>query len=140
MSVVAFADAFYWIALTNPDDSAHQEAKHLAQGLASSSALVVTTDEILVEYLTFFAGRSSRSRQAAGNNVQRILRDDNVRVIAQSRQSFLDGLSLYVARPDKGYSLPDCVLMNAMRREGVLDVLTADQHFIQEGFRPLFRA
>jgi predicted nucleic acid-binding protein len=62
-----------------------------------------------------------------------------VRVIAQSWESFLAGLDLYAARPDKGYSLTDCISMDAMRLEGLTEVLTNDRHFEQEGFRALFR-
>ena len=61
-------------------------------------------------------------------------------MIAQSREGFLDGLDLYEARPYKGYSLADCISMQAMRRKGLTDVLTNDRHFEQEGFRALFRA
>jgi predicted nucleic acid-binding protein len=51
----------------------------------------------------------------------------------------LGGLALYRARPDKGYSLTDCISMQTMRREGLMDVLTNDRHFEQEGFRALFQ-
>ena len=43
------------------------------------------------------------------------------------------------ARPDKGYSLTDCISMQTMRREGLTEILTNDRHFEQEGFRALFR-
>jgi hypothetical protein len=62
-----------------------------------------------------------------------------VRVTPQSRESFLGGLPLYRARPDKGYSLVDCISMYTMRKEGLTEVLTNDRHFEQEGFRALFR-
>ncbi len=52
---------------------------------------------------------------------------------------FLSGFDLYRARPDKGYSLTDCISMQIMRREGLTDALTNDRHFEQEGFRALFR-
>jgi predicted nucleic acid-binding protein len=57
----------------------------------------------------------------------------------QSRESFLAGLDLYQARPDKGYSLTDCIAMQTMRREGITTALTNDRHFEQEGYRALFR-
>ena len=62
-----------------------------------------------------------------------------VLVIAQSRESFHSGLELYRARPDKGYSLTDCISMRTMRREGITEVLTNDRHFEQEGLRALLR-
>ena len=49
--------------------------------------------------------------------------------VPQSRNSFLDGLALYNARLDKGYSLVDCISMQTMRREGLTDILTNDRHF-----------
>jgi predicted nucleic acid-binding protein len=57
----------------------------------------------------------------------------------KSRELFLAGLDLYRARPDKGYSLTDCMSMLIMRREGLAEILTHDRHFEQEGFRALFR-
>jgi len=50
---------------------------------------------------------------------------------AVSAQSFLDGLALYEARPDKEHSLADCVSMLAMQREAITEVLTDDDHFTQ---------
>jgi predicted nucleic acid-binding protein len=63
----------------------------------------------------------------------------NARVLAQSEESFQAGWALYVARPDKGYSMTDCISMAAMRREGIVHALTNDAHFEQEGFRAVFR-
>jgi uncharacterized protein len=42
------------------------------------------------------------------------------------------------SRRDKAYILPDCASMLAMRCEGIVEVLTNDHHFTQEGFRVLF--
>ena len=78
-------------------------------------------------------------RSLAAGLVERLLREPKVRVVPQSRQYFLSALDLYLARPDKGYSLTDCISMQAMRREGITEALTNDRHFEQEGFRALFR-
>ena len=99
---------------------------------------IITTDEVLVEYLAFFAGARPSVRIQAGNAVAQLLANSRVQVIQQSRDSFLNGLELYGARPDKGYSL-DCISMQTMRREGLRDVLTNDRHFERERFRALFR-
>jgi len=90
------------------------------------SAGLITTDEVLCEYLAFFVGARSSDAPA-------------VFVVPQSRESFLAGLELYRARPDKGYSLTDCISMQTMRREQLTDVLANDRHFEQEEFRALFR-
>ena len=94
---------------------------------------------VLVEYLAFFASARPSVRIQAGNRVAQFLANSRVQVIPQTRDSFLSGLELYRARPDKGYSLTDCISMQTMRREGLHDVLTNDRHFEQEGFHPLFR-
>jgi predicted nucleic acid-binding protein len=130
-----FADTFFWVALTNPADPHYRDAVARAEALAGVE--ITTTDEVLSEFLTFFAA-DERLRNRAARSVSALLQEGNVRVFPQSG-SFLSGLELYRARPDKGYSLADCISMQAMRREGLTDVLTNDRHFEQEGFQALFR-
>jgi len=86
-----------------------------------------------------FFGGSLRLRRRAVETVRELVGDPNILVFPQSRASFQSGLELYAARPDKGYSLTDCISMQTMRRERLTDVLTNDKHFEQEGFRSLFR-
>ena len=131
-----FADTFYWVALTNPGDSRYQDAIALDPVLAD--AVVFTTDEILTEFMTFFSANPGQRRRAAATTGS-LLSNPDVRVIPQSRESFLAGMNLYEARPDKGYSLTDCISMETMRREGISEALTNDRHFEQEGFHALFR-
>ncbi len=131
-----FADTFYWVALTNPADSHYQDAGELDNILIGAS--IYTTDEVLAEFLTFFSG-DAWLRDRAAQTVLQLLQDPDVEVIPQSRESFLAGLELYRQRPDKGYSLTDCISMQAMRRNGITEALTNDHDFEQEGFRVLFR-
>jgi predicted nucleic acid-binding protein len=131
-----FADTFYWIAVTTPDDSAYARALEFSRSRPPDQ--IVTTDEVLSEYLTFF-GYDANVRRQAGDNAVALLRNPRVKVIPQSRESFLAGIELYRARPDKGYSLTDCISMITMRRAGLTEALTNDRHFEQEGFRALFR-
>ena len=131
-----FADTFYWIALTNPGDRHAQEVVQFDDLLSGGN--VYTTEEVLAEVLTFFAG-DSWLRSRAVDTVREILSEPAVHVIPQSHESFTAGFELYCARPDKGYSLADCISMQAMRKEGIAEVLTNDRHFEQEGFRALFR-
>jgi uncharacterized protein len=132
-----FADTFYWAALTSADDAAHERAMTLSSSLSPDK--IITTDEVLCEYLALFAGARPDLRSEAGRIVATLIDDPDVRVVPQSRRSFLAGLELYRAHPDKGYSLVDCISMETMRREGLTDVLTNDPHFEEEGFRALFR-
>ena len=61
-----------------------------------------------------------------------ILSDPEIEVVAQSHESFLAGLALYERRPDKEYSLADCLSMNVMRQMQIQEILTHDRHFSQE--------
>ena len=127
-----FADTFYWIALTLPGDSAFARAHQITDD-------ILTTEEVLTEYLTFFSAAPEYLRREVAANVEAILSDSGVRVIPQSHESFMAGFELYRARPDKGYSLVDCISMQTMRHEGLTEALTNDRHFEQEGFHALFR-
>lgn len=133
-----FADTFYWAALTSTEDAAHERALSLSRAIAADR--IVTTDEVLAEYLAFFSGARPSIRAQAADNVADLIRSSTVLVVPQSRKSFLAGLELYRARPDKHYSLTDCISMQTMRKEGLTEALTNDRHFEQEGFRALFRA
>ncbi len=136
MSAV-FADTFYWIAFTNVQDLAHERVKTFTR--AAKLDLICTTEEVLTEYLNYFAAWGPHFRRMAALNIQNMLVNRTVRIVSQTADSFRTGLGLYRARLDKGYSLTDCVSMQTMRREGIADVLTNDVHFEQEGFRALLR-
>jgi predicted nucleic acid-binding protein len=73
-------------------------------------------------------------REGAVRYVEGTLDNPGVVVLAQSHESFMKGLSLYKKRPDKGYSLVDCISMEAMRHQGLTEILSQDAHFAQEVF------
>ena len=62
-----------------------------------------------------------------------------VKIVAPD-QALLDrGLALYRARPDKDWSLTDCISFVVMEREKIAEALTADHHFEQAGFLALLK-
>lgn len=128
-----FADTLYWIAIFLPSDPWSQTAK----SVDLEHARLVTTEEVLSEFLTGVAGFGDRTRRLACELVRTILDSDEIGVIPQSHESFHGGLELYQRRPDKKYSLTNCITMNVMRREGINQILTNDHHFAQEGFHRL---
>jgi uncharacterized protein len=127
-----FADAVYWVALASPHDQWHGRAIQATRALGR--VRIVTTDAVSVEFLAHFSGYGRLAREGAARYFDAAINDPNILVRPQSHQSFLDGYALYKARPDKGYSLTDCISMEAMREEGIAEVLTHDSHFTQEGF------
>ena len=129
-----FADSHYWIARANPHDPWAEAAKAARSSLGD--VFIVTTDEVLTEFLAALS-RGEYMRKQAARMVRAILQDPNVRVIPQTRDSFLKGLTFYENRSDKEYSLTDCISMNVMNTESLTEVLTKDHHFKQEGFTVL---
>ena len=108
------------------------------RGQSLSDYHLYTVDEVLAEYLTFYSASRPHVREDAVQTVLNVLHDPNMTVIPQSHASFLDAFALYASRPDKEYSLVDCVSMQVMRREGLTEALTNDHHFVQEGFHIAF--
>ncbi len=127
-----FADAHYWVAIINDQDQSHPAAMAVSRTL--QGATVFTSEDALTEVLAFFSERGQYLRQLTTVTVRSLVADPMIRVVPQSHQSFLTGLVLYEARPDKGYSLIDCISMLIMRQEGITEILTHDGHFAQEGF------
>ena len=130
-----FADAQYWVALGNRKDQWHQRALAASQRLGQVT--LVTTEEVLCEFLAYYSSYGPETRRQTTETVRTLLRDSAIQVVEQSHQTFLAGLGLYEARPDKSYSLTDCISMVTMRNQAITDVLTHDEHFTQEGFAVL---
>ncbi|MBW1701999.1 MAG: PIN domain-containing protein [Deltaproteobacteria bacterium] len=131
-----FADSHYWIAIVNPDDPWAKAAKAARSDLGE--VFIVTTDEVLTEFLAALS-RGEHMRKQAAKMVRAILENPNVKVIPQTRESFLKGLIFYENRSDKEYSLTDCISMNVMSAESLVEALTNDHHFEQEGFTFLIK-
>jgi predicted nucleic acid-binding protein len=135
-----FADAFFLIALLNTRDSWHQEVRRKERQLGDHCLLFVT-HEVLLEVLASFA-QDRRMRVAAAQLVRHIKLNRghlHYRLLLPSESLFDRGLDRYERRPDKSYSLTDCISMVVMEEEGINEVLSNDHHFEQEGFTILFK-
>jgi predicted nucleic acid-binding protein len=133
-----FADSSYWIAVVRPKDQWSGAADQARKNLGSD-AILVTTDEVLIEFLTALSRGGPSLRRTAAKMVRAILGNANVRVVQQTREGFLKGVTRYESREDKEYSLTDCISMNVMESHTMKEVLTNDHHFEQEGFKVLIR-
>ena len=118
-----FADTLYWIAIFLPGDPWASAAR----AVDLSGASIVTTEEVLSEFLTAVSAQAERTRRLACQLVHEILTDPAIEVVAQSHESFLAGLELYERRPSKDYSLTDCISMNVERHEAEGDSGNSDE-------------
>jgi hypothetical protein len=93
---------------------------------------------VLVE-LGNYLGKTS-DRTAFVPFVKQMQADDRFRIVPASDDLFTKGAELYDQRPDKQWSLTDCISFVVMNREGIQQAMTADHHFEQAGFHALLRS
>lgn len=129
-----FADTSYLLAVLIPDDANHQAAVNLAD---RTTRPVITTEFVVLEVGNFLSPPPVRNKFSA---FLRVLREDpNTTVIPASPELLRRGIDLFLARPDKAWSVTDCTSFEVMREHGITDALTADHHFEQAGFVALLR-
>ena len=66
------------------------------------------------------------------------MEDSRYELVRLTPALFDNALRLYTARPDKAYSMGDCLSMVVCRSRSISDVLTADRDFVREGFNAVF--
>ena len=130
-----FLDTSYAIALASPKDQYHTRAEALADELEQSRSRLVTTRAILLEIGGSLARQ--RFRSAAVELLDSLESDSTVEIIPLSESLYVRALRLYRERPDKEWSLTDCVSFIVMQDRGLTEALTTDNHFRQAGFRAL---
>ena len=129
-----FADTYYFLALINPKDAAHERAVQFTEGYAGD---FVTTQFVLIEVANALSAPAFRER--AVMLVESLTGRTEVTVIGASEAWFERGMELYRSRGDKGWSLADCISFVVMQERGIQDALTADHHFEQAGFVALLK-
>lgn len=127
-----FADSFYYIALLNPDDAAHQYALDVT---AKRSGILVTTQWVLAEVGDAMSAPLYRRRFS--DLIDAIAADSDTVVVGMSAELFYEGVSLFRQRSDKWWSLTDCISFVVMQQHGIKEALTGDHHFEQAGFTQL---
>jgi len=132
-----FADTGYWIALLNPHDDLHDKAINLSKSLKSIT--IITSQMVLTEVLNEFSKRGENFRKTTTQFIEALVQNPNILIIQQTDQQFQNGLELYKKRPDKQWSLTDCVSFLIMQEMDISEAFAYDKHFEQAGFIPLLR-
>lgn len=130
-----FLDTSYAIALASPKDQYHGRAEALAEQLEQNRTRLVTTRAVLLEIGGALARQ--RYRSAAVELLDSLEKDPSVEIIPLSESLYAKAFQLYRDRPDKEWSLTDCVSFVVMQDRGLTEALTTDDHFRQAGFRAL---
>ncbi len=129
-----FADAFVFLAMLNRHDRCHAAA---VEALAATCNPLVTTAWVLTELADGLC--AARSRAVFVALEQRLRQNPSVTIIPSDERLYEAGLELYRQRPDKDWSLTDCISFVVMRERGIEEALTGDQHFAQAGFVAMLR-
>jgi hypothetical protein len=129
-----FADTFFFIAGLNAADPAHAASIEFA---AKHAGGIVTTAWVLTEVANAFA--KTGERLGAIRFLRGLSSDPRLRIVPAASELFDRGVELYCQRPDKEWSLTDCISFAVMRDEGISEALTGDRHFEQAGFVALLK-
>ena len=129
-----FADTFYFLALLNPRDNGHARATAFT---AAFRGEMVTTAWVLTELGDALCDPANRSKFVA--TISHLKTFPQAKIVPADPARFEEGLKLFEARPDKEWSLTDCISFVVMQHEGVTEAMTGDHHFEQAGFVALLK-
>lgn len=124
-------DTGYLIAMEDADDANHPSAMEHREGLRRMPPFM-TTSYVVDEVVTFFNVRGHHGK--AVELAEMLLSSPSVTVIHVSEDLLRRGITLLQDRPDKRYSLTDCISFVVMRDREISTAFAFDKHFEQEGF------
>ena len=127
-----FADTHFYLALLSERDEDHERAVALNRTL---DAVMVTTEWVLTEVADALSAPAHRALFL--ELIDALDADSGALVVRATHELFAKGLRLYRKRPDKGWSLTDCISFEVMEEQCIQDAVTADHHFEQAGYRAL---
>jgi predicted nucleic acid-binding protein len=130
-----FADTFFFFAVGNDRDPAHTKATAFS---LTYTGKLVTTGWVLTELADGWS-RPVSWRVEFEPLLSELRANPNVTILTFSDELFKAGIELYADRPDKEWSLTDCISFVVMEREGIREALTGDHHFEQAGFIALLK-
>lgn len=129
-----FLDSGYLVALAEPRDALHLRAVLWAEWVDEP---LVLTDFVLLEAVNYLSRPADRAK--AHTLYDEILSDPTYELVSVSSDLLAAGMRLHRDRPDKEWSLTDCVSFHVMSKRSISRALAYDHHFEQAGFEALLR-
>src|SRR5437867_1913728 len=116
--MTVFADTYALIAWLNPHDAAHVKVCAYLDGFTGQ---LVAIEWVLMELADALSGLSAR---ATAIGFLRAVRDDaQFEVVGYDAGVYQAGFDLFASRPDKAWSLTDCISFAVMTERGLTDAL-----------------
>lgn len=129
-----FADTGYFQASFSPGDELHHRALGWSRRVQEP---LLTTEYVLWECVNALS--KVRHRPSAHALTEHVTHSAVWEIVVASPQRFSEGMTLHRERPDKDWSLTDCVAFQVMRERNIRQALDYDEHFVQAGFDALLR-
>lgn len=127
-----FVDTSAWYEFADSRAPGHDAISDLIGG---HRGRMITTTYVLAELTALILARFDHGRAAAV--CEGIRRSPDVELVHPAAAEEEEAWDLFHSRPDKSYSLTDCLSFIIMRRNGLTTALSTDRHFQQEGFHTL---
>jgi len=124
-----FADSYYFLAFVNPRDAGHERALDFSRSYRGRS---LTTEWVLAEVADALSAPDQRG--LFQELLAQVRSDPGFAIVEATHDLFDRGVELFSERPDKSWSLTDCISFVVMDQQGTKEALTADHHFQQAGF------
>jgi predicted nucleic acid-binding protein len=134
---ICFVDSVCWIAILNADDELHEQSDTEYKKLMRSGFRFVTSTAVLNEAANALC--KPMFRGSVVEFYKRLKKSQRVDIVFVDEKLWLSGWNLYENRPDKEWSLTDCISIVIMQDQGLRDALTNDKHFEQAGFNAILR-
>jgi predicted nucleic acid-binding protein len=126
---LVFVDTSGWYDLLFSGSPAHDE---IVQLMHRPDLKLVTSTYVLDELAALLLTRGGHAIAArAGAHIRSAA---EVRVEHPDAAEELRAWALFLERPDKRYTLTDCLSFVMMRRLNIETAIATDEHFRQEGF------
>ncbi len=129
-----FVDTGYFLALLQPRDGLNARVGRWATAVAEP---LVTHEFVLVEVADALS--SPRDRRRIAPFFAGLYAQSSLNIIPASTALLIAGLNLHSQRPDKEWSLTDCISFALMQKRGLTRALAFDHHFEQAEFEALLR-
>jgi predicted nucleic acid-binding protein len=131
---VILVDTGFLIALLSPRDELHKRAT--AWSAAANDPLLLT-EYVLWEAVNHFSSPADRERAAV--LMEWAESGEGCEFLRASPALLAAGWQLFRSRPDKAWSLTDCISFAIMSGREISKALAYDEHFAQAGFVALLR-
>jgi predicted nucleic acid-binding protein len=132
---MTLVDTGFLLALVQPSDALHVRATAWAQKVTKP---LLVTEYVFWETINGLSKRPDRSKAAV--LAEFVLKNSDCIFVRASAELLDAGLQLHGSRPDKEWSLTDCISFHVMREREITRALAHDIHFEQAGFEALLRS